>query len=131
MVSGREGSDKVMRPEEDVVLVVDDEDDARVTMTQLLELEGFKVFGARHGLEALEYLEKSDLPCVIVTDIRMPVMDGVEFRKALLGDARLARIPVIVVTGLDPFASAALGAQRVFRKPVNVEALVAAVRQNC
>ena len=54
-----------------------------------------------------------------------------EFRKALLGDARLARIPVIVVTGLDPFVSTALAAQRVFRKPVNVEALVAAVRQNC
>ena len=121
----------VMAPEHDVVLVVDDEDEARDALTQLLEFEGFKVFGCRHGLDALEYLGKSDPPCVIVTDIRMPVMDGLEFRKFLLGDARLARIPIIVVTGLDPFASTALGAQRVFRKPVDVEALVAAVRRNC
>ena len=120
-----------MAPEHDVVLVIDDEDDARDAMTQLLEFEGFRVLGYSNGLDALEYLEKADPPRVIVTDIRMPVMDGLEFRKALLGHARLARIPLIVVTGLDPFVSAALGAQHVFRKPVDVEALVAAVRQNC
>lgn len=120
-----------MPAEEDTVLVVEDEDEARNTLMQILEIEGYRVLGFSNGAEALSYLSESKEPCLIVMDIRMPVMGGSEFRSAMLRDPRLAKIPVVVVTALEPTAAAGLCALRVFRKPVDVNALVDVVRQNC
>jgi CheY-like chemotaxis protein len=64
-------------------------------------------------------------------DLRTPVMDGPRFRAALLQDPRLAKVPVVVVTALDPSAAAGLGALRVLRKPVDIEVLVSVIRQHC
>jgi CheY-like chemotaxis protein len=61
----------------------------------------------------------------------MPVMDGAQFRAAMLRERRLANIPVVVVTAFEPPAAANLGALRVFRKPVDVDALLNTVRENC
>ncbi|MGE5140239.1 MAG: response regulator [Rudaea sp.] len=116
---------------QDTVLVVEDEEEARTCLMQILELEGFRVLGFSNGAETLEYLGHSAQPCLIVMDIRMPVMDGSQLRSALLRDPRLAKIPVIVVTALEPSAAAGLAALRVFRKPVDIDALVHVVRQNC
>jgi CheY-like chemotaxis protein len=116
---------------EDTVLVVEDEDEARFSLMQILELEGFRARGFANGAEALDYLAHSEKPCLIIMDIRMPVMDGNQFRAVMLADPRLATIPVVVVTALDPAAAAGLTALRVFRKPVDIEALVGVVRQHC
>jgi CheY-like chemotaxis protein len=116
---------------DDLLMVVEDEEEARTFLIQILEYEGFKVVGFSNGADALDYLVKSAEPCLIVLDIRMPVMDGPQLRAAMLQDPRLARIPVVVVTALDPSAAAGLLPVRVFRKPVNVEALIAVVRQHC
>jgi len=116
---------------EDTVLVVEDEEEARNFLMQILEFEGFKVLGFSNGAEALDYLARPEEPCLIIMDIRMPVMDGTQFRSAMLGDTRLAKIPVIIVTALDPSAAAGLAVLRVFRKPVDVDALLGVVRQNC
>jgi CheY-like chemotaxis protein len=115
----------------DTVLVVEDEEEARSSLVQLLELEGFRVLGAANGAEALEYLSRSEQPCLIIMDIRMPVMDGKQLRAALLRDSRLSKIPVVIVTAMDPSAAAGLAALRVFRKPVDIDALMGVVRQNC
>jgi CheY-like chemotaxis protein len=120
-----------MAADEDTILVVEDEDEARTSLMQILEFEGFRVLGFSNGAEALAYLAQSKEPCVIVMDIRMPVMGGSEFRTAMLRDERLAKIPVVVVTALEPTAAAGLSAVRVFRKPVDVDALVEVIRQNC
>jgi CheY-like chemotaxis protein len=116
---------------EDTVLVVEDEEEARTTLMQILELEGFRTVGFSNGAEALEHLAQSERPCLIIMDIRMPVMDGRQFRSALLGDTRLAEIPVVIVTAMDPAAATGLAALRVFRKPVDLEALVGVIRRNC
>jgi two-component system, chemotaxis family, chemotaxis protein CheY len=116
---------------EDVVVVVEDETESREFLIQILELEGFQCLGFGNGAEALECLKKSGPPCLIVLDIRMPVMDGTQFRSALLRDPRLAKIPVIVLTAADPSAAKALSPLRIFRKPVDVDALVEVVRQVC
>ncbi len=120
-----------MAADEDTVLVVEDEDEARTSLMQILEFEGFRVLGFSNGAEALNYLAQSREPCVIVMDIRMPVMGGSEFRTEMLRDERLSKIPVVVVTALEPSAAAGLSAVRVFRKPVDVDALVHVIRQNC
>jgi CheY-like chemotaxis protein len=113
------------------VLVVEDEEDARNTLMQILEYEGLAVVGSANGKEALDYLSSGEQPCLIIMDIRMPIMDGTEFRTALLDDPRLVKIPVIVVTAMDPSAAAGLSALRVMRKPVDIEALLTVIRQNC
>jgi CheY-like chemotaxis protein len=117
--------------DKEVVLVVDDEEVARDFLREILELEGFDVRGFANGAEALDYLNGPAQPCLIILDLRMPVMSGPQFRAAMLSDQRLAAIPVIVVTALDPSAAANLSAVRVFRKPIDLQALVSVVRQHC
>jgi CheY-like chemotaxis protein len=118
-------------PDRNTVLVVEDEEDARASLAQILELEGFRVIGFSNGAEAMQYLAQAQQPCVIVMDIRMPVMDGRQLRSALLRDPRLASIPVVVVTALEPADAAGLSVLKVFRKPLDVEALLTVVRENC
>jgi CheY-like chemotaxis protein len=120
-----------MAPHEDKIMVIEDERESRTYLVQLLQLEGFKVVAFSNGAEALKYLGQSAPPCIIILDIRMPVMDGRQFRAATLQDPRLAKIPVVVVTAAEPRAAAGLSALRVFKKPVDVDALLGTVRQNC
>ena len=120
-----------MTPEQHPVLVVEDDDEARAVLLLALEAEGFAVLGFPNGAEALDYLRTSDAPCLIAMDMRMPVMDGPTFRAALLQDARLAQIPVIVVTAYDPAIAVGLAALRVFRKPLDLTAFLDFVRKYC
>lgn len=115
----------------ELIMVVDDETEARDFLRQILELEGYAVEVFANGAEALHYLNHSPEPCVIILDLRMPVMSGPQLRAALLTDPRFAAIPIVVVTALEPSAAAGLSAVKVFRKPVDLEALVGVVRQHC
>jgi CheY-like chemotaxis protein len=115
----------------DTVLVLEDEEEARLLLVQVLEHEGFKALGFSNGAEALAYLSNAQEPCLIVLDLLMPVMDGPRFRAAMLREPRFAKIPVVVVTALDASRAAGMGALRVFRKPVDVNSLLDVVRQNC
>jgi CheY-like chemotaxis protein len=115
----------------DVVVVVEDEEEARTFLIQILEFEGFDVVGFSNGAEALDYLAHALKPCLIVLDMRMPIMDGPQFRTAMLQDSRLADIPVVIVTALEPSVAAGLSPLRIFRKPVDVSALLDVIRANC
>lgn len=121
-----------MTSHDDEVMVIEDEPEARVQLVELLELEGFKASAYANGAEALTELQsRTKMPCLIVLDIRMPVMDGPSFRAAQLADPRLSEIPVVVVTGFDASAAAKLSVLRVFRKPLDVDAFLTTVRANC
>jgi CheY-like chemotaxis protein len=81
------------------VLVVEDEEMIRDSLVEYLSEKGFDATGAIDGRDALEQLQAASvLPCVIVLDLMMPVMDGRAFRARQLADARLANIPVIIVS---------------------------------
>jgi len=114
-----------------MILVVEDEDESRQVLMQILELEGFKSVGASNGVEAMDYLHSSELPCLIILDLLMPVMNGRQFRAALLEVADLAKIAVVVVSALDSSAISDLGVVRAFRKPLDIDALMRIVRENC
>lgn len=115
-----------------VVLVVEDEDQARDFLTEILTFEGFKTLGFPNGAEALTYLETAATkPSVIVLDILMPVMNGRQLRAEMLKRKELAEIPVIIVTALDPSEARDLKPVRVIQKPINVDLLVKAVRAAC
>jgi CheY-like chemotaxis protein len=115
----------------DEVMVIEDERESRIFLVELLQLEGFKVVAFANGAEALGHLSQASPPCLIIMDMRMPVMDGPAFRAAMLADPRLANIPIVVVTAFEPRAAADLSALRVFRKPVDVDGLLGTVRENC
>jgi CheY-like chemotaxis protein len=120
-----------MVSDETEVMLVEDDLESRISLARLLQLEGFKVVAFANGAAALSHLEQSPLPRLIIMDMQMPAMGGLEFRSAMLRNPRLANIPVIITTAFEPPAAANLSALRVLRKPIDVDALLAAVRSNC
>ena len=115
------------------VLIVDDDDDIRESFSELLADEGFTVGEASNGADALAYLESHALPNLIVLDLMMPVMDGVEFRRRQLVDPRWAAIPVLVMSASDRGAeiAAELGVTGFLAKPARGKELIAAVTRLC
>jgi two-component system response regulator MprA len=116
------------------VLVVDDDRDIRDVLTDALEAEGYTVVTAADGQEALDWLRSGAArPCVILLDLMMPRMDGIQFRTELLNHSEFALIPVVVLSA-DPSAIVAarsLNFAGSLRKPVQLEALLAAVHAHC
>jgi CheY-like chemotaxis protein len=118
-----------------LVLVVDDDPDIRESLEILLELNGHGVVSVGDGLEALAWLRElqGGRPCLILLDLMMPRMNGVELRKTLAADPELSRIPVVVITGAGTYADAKtneLGTE-VLRKPFELGALLSTVRRFC
>ena len=113
------------------VLLVEDNDDVRDMMSVALQLAGIAVLTARHGREALDILDSSDPPCLILLDLMMPVMDGWQFRDALNSDPRRARIPVVVVSAMAEDLAAGLGATAFLPKPVDIDQMLDVVCEHC
>lgn len=107
------------------VLVVDDDEDIRTVIELTLGLKGYEVRCAEDGLEALEQLHADANASVILLDLRMPRMNGIEFLHALRSDPSLARIPVVVLTGDSAAATEAMtaGANGLLLKPIDSRAL--------
>jgi CheY-like chemotaxis protein len=114
------------------VLVVDDDDDTREVLEELLRAEGFHIVSATNGVEAIQAALSSEKPCVIILDERMPFMSGLEFLRHRETDPRLSDIPVIFTTG-DPQAFREFSARGAvaFRKPFDLDALLGIVREHC
>lgn len=81
------------------ILVVDDEEDIREALTEILEDEGHDVFEAENGTEVLAMTVSARIDLILL-DMAMPEMNGFAVMKLLNQDAQTAAIPVIVVTGL-------------------------------
>ena len=83
------------------ILLVEDDLDVRETTTEILQDAGYRVIPAAHGEEALVYLRQTrELPGLILLDLMMPIMDGWQFRAEQEKDARLAEIPVVVMSAV-------------------------------
>ena len=79
------------------IMVVDDSLTVRKVTGRLLERQGYLVVTARDGVEAMEKLQEM-VPDVMLVDIEMPRMDGFDLTRNVRADARLARVPVIMIT---------------------------------
>jgi CheY-like chemotaxis protein len=120
------------RPDDRPVLIVDDDDFGRETLAQILEAAGYRAQRAATGDEALRVLAGRCRVGLIVLDLLMPGLSGWEFVRRKQADARLAGIPVIVVSAED---GSALGDENPgvvahFQKPVPVRDLLAAIRRH-
>jgi signal transduction histidine kinase len=113
-------------PREQILLVEDDRS-IRNALQGILEDEGYAVTTAENGRQALDQLRSSAAPKLIVLDLRMPVMDGWEFRAAQKSDPGLARIPVLAVSADGSAKAAAIDAEAYLRKPLSTDALLNAI----
>ena len=105
------------------VLVVDDDSGVRDLLTRSLSFEGFDVMEAANGQDALTQLRTGRRPGVIVLDLRMPVMDGWAFPVAQRADPRIARIPVVILSGADAHRFQEIEAVAALEKPVSLSQL--------
>ena len=116
------------------VLIVEDDVSIRESLNDVLEDHGYRPVTAGNGRQALELLSALDeLPCAIVLDLMMPVMDGRDFRAAQLQSPRLASIPVIVLSAYRDVRQDAeqMKANAFLNKPLNVRDLLSAVERYC
>ncbi|MET0594658.1 MAG: response regulator [Polyangiaceae bacterium] len=115
------------------ILIVEDDDDIREALTQILELEGYVVREAVNGREALELTAKGPTPDLILLDLMMPVMDGWQFRAEQLKDPVLSKVPVVVISadaGVHEKVTT-FGAAAVLPKPISLDRLLRAVESLC
>lgn len=102
------------------VFIVEDAPDIQILLARLLRFEGYVVSCANDGREALKSLRQADhLPGLILLDLMMPGMDGYEFRSEQERDARLAPIPIVVMTadGDVQVKAMKVGAKGYLKKP--------------
>jgi DNA-binding NtrC family response regulator len=106
------------------ILLVDDEENARIGLSRLLSNEGFLVDSVSNGFEALSYLRQQDVN-LIITDINMPEMNGITFLKEL--NRSFPQSNVIMITaygGVESYIEAMnLGAFEYINKPVKIDEL--------
>ena len=111
------------------ILVVDDEKDILELLSYNLTKEGFEVITARNGIEALELAKKA--PDLIILDIMMPEMNGIEVIRELAKDVKTASIPIILLTAkgseTDEIVGLEIGADDYIVKPVKIGKLIARV----
>ena len=114
------------------VLLVEDDPDLRMAVVDALAEEGYTVISASNGREGMERL-RTNLPCVVLLDMRMPVMNGIEFRRAQLADRRVSRVPVISFSASDSERAEAesLGISTSLSKPVDLARLLKTISAHC
>ncbi len=114
------------------ILLIEDDADNRELIRDLLQDEGYTVVVAENGRAALERLRANPDLAMILLDLRMPEMDGFEFREKQLEDPRIAGIPVIACTADANVESliAKLRLKATIRKPFSAEHLLEVLRQH-
>ena len=113
------------------ILIIEDSLDLQNLLSQLFKSEGYTVTQAFDGRQALDFLRTaSELPHLILLDVMMPVMDGIEFRQAQMSDPLLAGIPVLAMSA-DASSQPKLlveGVVNFIRKPItDIERLLETV----
>jgi CheY-like chemotaxis protein len=114
-----------------LVLVVEDERDAREALVHYLRIFGYGPVGAANGLEALEVLRAGARPSLILLDLVMPEMDGWELLRELERDPELRQIPVAVTTGHGGSSVVPHRTAGTFYKPIFLPQLLSVVRRFC
>jgi len=129
--------------EVDILLVEDNQDDLEMALRALSKANlADRIQIARDGVEAVDYMfchgayakrNPACAPKLVLLDLKLPKMDGMEVLKLIKGDARTAMTPVVMLTSSkeqrDVIESYNLGVNSYIVKPVSLEAFVAAVRE--
>jgi len=114
-----------------ILLIVEDNCDVRAIFSEVFQTEGYRVLEAENGREAYDMMIGSDESVnVVLTDLRMPIMDGLEFATLLKNDSRFSSIPIVLLSA-TPLKNS-WQALRVFDallvKPCSFDVVVSAVQ---
>jgi two-component system cell cycle response regulator len=112
-----------------LVLVVDDSAEAQEALRENLEPAGYEVVVAPNGRDALALLADQTAPHLLIVDLLMPVMGGLELVEVLRSYRRLAQIPVLLVSGIDCPDDVRVGRARFLRKPIRCAELLEQVAE--
>lgn len=117
-----------------ILLAEDDEDDQeliRMAFEKVTSTHNFKIVS--NGQEALESLSDSSLPCLIILDLNMPVLNGIQTLVALRNEPRFAKVPTVILTTSDSdenkTKSYSNGAVDYFVKPSNMKELIVTAKK--
>jgi DNA-binding NtrC family response regulator len=112
------------------ILVVDDEENARIALSKILTREGYEVASAGNGYEALNYLRGKEVE-LIITDINMPEMNGLSFLRELSRSHPESNVIMITAYGEveSYFEAMNLGAFEYINKPVKIDELKKIIRK--
>ncbi|GAC1352566.1 MAG: response regulator [Polyangiales bacterium] len=116
------------------VLIVEDDQEIRDTLCEILSEEGYGVAGVENGMVALDWLRHQPNPGVILLDLMMPIMNGWQFRAEQMRDPALAKIPVVIIsaTGSASQNVVPLDDPAAFiRKPIDLQKLLETVERCC
>jgi DNA-binding response OmpR family regulator len=115
------------------ILVVDDEDDTIELARMVLEFEGYRVFSASNGQDAIDFLRSNDVkPDLILLDVLMPKMDGLEVCRWTKKQSSLKSIPILLFTAKvgkkDRIAGEEAGADAYINKPFSADDLLSLIK---
>lgn len=105
------------------LLIVDDERDILATLALILEMEGYAVDTASTGQQALEKIA-AIAPDLVLSDVMMPVMNGIELLARLKAHPQHRSIPVIITSAGHIDAEALRGCEAFLKKPVDLDVLL-------
>lgn len=111
------------------ILIVEDEKPVRRFLATAFEAEGHRVLEAWHGRHALSVIAGQPRPDLVLSDVMMPLMGGVELCKMLREDPATADIPIVLMSAAYQATGINAGADAVIAKPFDLDALDALVRR--
>jgi CheY-like chemotaxis protein len=112
------------------VLIVEDNPDSREMISFILKYEGYKVFTANDGSEGI-HQAKNACPDLIISDLEMPVIDGIEMVKTLRHLPEYEKVPILILSAYDNDSlnqAIQVGATQAMRKPFELDSLVTTVK---
>lgn len=114
------------------IFVVEDDLHIRESLTEVLEIEGFNVFSAVNGQEALDMLRRGEKADLILLDLMMPVKDGFQFKAEQETDPALSNIPVIIMSANGNMsAKKELGHVKDYlKKPIDLDSLLDTINRS-
>jgi CheY-like chemotaxis protein len=116
-----------------LIMIVEDDTEIRELLGEALVDNGYRSIEASHGADALEQLRsRTQKPCLILLDIRMPDVNGWEFRRAQIADPDIESIPVVLFTAHANAEGVAgeMNAAGFLKKPATLEALLSMIERH-
>ena len=114
-----------------MVLLVDDDQDLRDSIADLLRQRGYHVTTAEDGYAAMSIITGNGVPCIVLLDLVMPGMDGWQFLGAMQNDPHLAAIPIVIASAHAATHAPPAGAIAVLHKPFDFDELFSVVARHC
>ncbi len=113
------------------IVIIEDEPDIIGLVTHYLEKEGYRITAVRDGVKGFQQL-KTELPDLLILDVMLPEMDGLEICRRVRADSKTAALPIIMLTAKgeesDKIVGLELGADDYLVKPFSPKELVARVK---